>query len=191
MLALLVTLPSRARAHCDSLDGPVIRDARAAFERGDVGPVLKWVGAEDEALIRSAFAQAAAVRANGGEARELADQHFFETLVRVHRLGEGEGFTGLEPAGSVDPGLAAADRALASGSGEELSAELSAAVAREVQRRFSRVHDLRERADDSTAAGRAYVAAYVEYAHFVEAVHRLTQSGASHRHGEPAAHEGH
>jgi hypothetical protein len=27
----------------------------------------------------------------------LADTHFFETVVRLHRLGEGESFTGLKP----------------------------------------------------------------------------------------------
>ena len=33
------------------------------------------------------------------EAKELADMYFFETLVRVHRTGEGAPYTGLKPAG--------------------------------------------------------------------------------------------
>jgi len=36
----------------------------------------------------------------------------------------------------------------------------------------------------SVAAGRDYVAAYVDYVHFVEAVHRLAEKGAPHKHQE-------
>lgn len=47
------------------------------------------------------------------EARQLADMHFFETLVRLHRAGEGAGFTGLKPAGrDLGPAIPAADKAL-------------------------------------------------------------------------------
>lgn len=36
-------LRSLAMAHCDSLDGPVIKAARTAFTTGDVNLVLVWV----------------------------------------------------------------------------------------------------------------------------------------------------
>jgi uncharacterized protein DUF6448 len=55
------------------------------------------------------------VRKAGGEARDLADMYFFETLVRVHRAGEGAGYTGLKPAGHVEPPVAAADAAIENG----------------------------------------------------------------------------
>lgn len=171
-----------ARAHCDALDGPVVRDARLALERGDPAAVLKWVEPVGEAEIREAFRAALVVRDQGGEARQLADRYFFETLVRVHRAGEGEGFTGLKPAGEVDPGVAAADRALDSGTAAHLSQDLSARLGDGVASRFRRAVQLRQRANDSVESGRAYVAAYVDYIHFVEAADRLARSGAPHVH---------
>lgn len=188
-LATAVALAAgEARAHCDALDGPVVRDARLALERGDPAPVLKWVEPEGEAEIREAFRAALAVRAKGDEARQLADRYFFETLVRVHRAGEGEGFTGLKPAGTVDPGIAAADRALESGSATRLSQELSARLAEGVATRFRRAVQLKQRAGDSVEAGRAYVAAYVDYIHFVEEADRLARRGAPHVHHDEPAH---
>lgn len=186
--AAVALCAGEARAHCDAIDGPVVRDARLALERGNPTPVLKWVAAEGEAEIREAFRAALAVRAKGGEARQLADRYFFETLVRVHRAGEGEGFTGLKPAGSVDPGIAAADRALESGSAAYLSQELSARLADGILTRFRNALQLRQRAGDNVEAGRAYVAAYVDYIHFVEEADRLTRRGAAHVHHDEPTH---
>ena len=41
-LALVLGAP-RLAAHCDTLDGPVVTDAREALAKGDVAPVLKWI----------------------------------------------------------------------------------------------------------------------------------------------------
>jgi hypothetical protein len=187
-IATTMAFAGAARAHCDSLDGPVVRDARVALERGDPAPALKWVDAEGEAEVREAFRAALAVRARGPEARQLADRYFFETLVRIHRAGEGEGFTGLKPAGSIDPGLAAADRALETGTAAPLAQEVSARLAEGVATRFRRALALRQHADESVDAGRAYVAAYVDYVHFVEEADRLARLGAPHVHHDTAAH---
>jgi hypothetical protein len=175
-------LPAMAAAHCDSLDGPVVDDARLALEAGDATPVLKWVSPEHEAEVIAVFEKSRAVRAQGADAQELADVHFFETLVRLHRAGEGEPYTGLKPAGTTEPGLAAADAALVAGSGAELARELSQAIESAVNERFASVRDRKHHASDSVEAGRRYVEAYVDYAHFVEAVHTLAA------HGTPPVH---
>lgn len=186
-LALCLAGASRsALAHCDSLDGPVVRDARAALERGDVTPVLKWVRAHDENAIRDTFRRAMAVRGGSAEARTLADQLFFETLVRIHRAGEGEAFTGLKPADTVDSGIAAADEALEKGTGKLLATRVSDDVRAGIERRYAIVAARKAHASDSVAAGREYVEAYVDYIHFVEQVERLAAHGASHAHQEPA-----
>jgi hypothetical protein len=143
---------------------------------------------EDE--IRDAFEQTMAVRAKGDEARALADRYFFETLVRIHRAGEGEAFNGLLPADSVDPGIAAADEALQTGSVDELARHLSAAVSEGVRKRFAEAHARKKHAADSVEAGREYVAAYVDYIHFAEGINQLATHGAPHTHQEPESHVG-
>jgi Family of unknown function (DUF6448) len=177
-------VPLLASAHCDSLDGPVVRDARAALENGDADLVLRWVTEEHEAAIRGAFAKTLTVRAQSGEARELADRYFFETLVRLHRAGEGEPFTGLKPAGGIGSGIAAADQALDSGDGAALARRLAAAIEHGIEERFTAASELKRHASESVADGREYVEAYVDYVHFVEAVDELAAHGASHAHRE-------
>jgi hypothetical protein len=174
-----------AWGHCDSLAGPVVQDARKALESNDVTPVLKWVSAEHEAGIRDAFRRTVAVRGLGNDARDLADRFFFETLVRIHRAGEGEAFTGLKPAGEVDPGIDAADRALQVGTSDDLVRHMSDAVSDGIRTRFAATMERRKHAEENVEAGRAYVQAYVAYIHFVEGVNRLATHGASLKHHEP------
>ena len=88
-----------AGAHCDTLDGPVVTAAKEALDTGDANPVLIWVQEKDEAQIREAFNKTLSVRKLSPETKDLADMYFFETLVRVHRAGEGASYTGLKPAG--------------------------------------------------------------------------------------------
>ncbi len=112
---LFIGLSKNLYAHCDTLNGPVVKDARRALEKGDIKPVLKWLIEDDEKEIRIAFQKTLSVRTKGAEAKELADMYFFETLVRVHRAGEGAPYTGLKPSEAVDPAVALADKALESG----------------------------------------------------------------------------
>lgn len=186
--AALVLAPARARAHCDSVDGPVVKDARAALESRNADLVLRWVAPDQEDGIRSAFAQALAVRSLGPEARDLADRYFFETLVRVHREGEGAPYTGLRPAGSaVAPGIAAADAAVLAGSADAVAKSVASAAERGIRERFARVAETMKHADHDVASGRAFVAAYVEFMHYTERLHADASGPAAHE-GEPAAH---
>lgn len=115
ILASALAWSAAAQAHCDALDGPVVSAARQALDSGNVNLVLVWVQKGDEAGIRRVFQQASTVRKAGGEAQKLADTHFFETLVRIHRAGEGAPYTGLKPAGAVAAPVAASDKAIATG----------------------------------------------------------------------------
>lgn len=187
-----LALPGAARAHCDTFDGPVVAAARAALESGELSPVLAWVRAEDESEIRAAFESTRTVRVQGDAARALADNFFFETLVRVHRAGEGFPYTGLRPAGAaVAPAIRAADAALESGAVDDLVAELTSAVEHGVRERFARASAARAHATENIAAGRAFVATYVQLTHYVEAL-EATAAGHAGEHGgddsAPAAH---
>lgn len=186
MVAALV--PSNAvMAHCDSMDGPVVRDAQRALAEKDLAPALKWVRAEDEAAVRTAFEATLQVRGESDTAKELADRYFFETLVRLHRAGEGEGFTGLKPTGSVDAAIAATDSALEGGSIDQLADKYAAAVRDGITLRFSEAREKRQAAGRSVAHGREYVEAYVQLTHFVKSVDHLVANGASHKHQDTNA----
>jgi len=178
-----------AAAHCDGLDGPVVEAARRSLETGDVRYALVWVLAEHEAEIRHAFDHAMKVRALGEEARELADRHFFETLVRVHRAGEGAPYTGLKPAGrDLGPAIPAADRALASGEVGELETIVLDEVRARLRELYEAAAALSRYEPTDVAAGRKFVEAYVPFIHYVEEVYALA-SGHGHaaEHGHEAA----
>lgn len=191
----LSVLPSVARAHCDTLDGPVVQTARKALDTGKLNPVLAWVRPQDEAEIKAAFTRARAVRKSGPEARALADTWFFETLVRVHRAGEGAPYTGLKPAGQdLGPAIAAADKSSDTGSPAALEKLLADTVKEGVHERFARLK-AQQRPGEDLAAGRAWVQAYVPYVHYAEGVYEAASRGSG-AHAEPApasahAHEGH
>ena len=178
-IGCIVLISNDAFAHCDTLDGPVIKDARIALEKGDVTPVLKWVKKEAEPEIRAAFDKTLLDRKIN---KETADMKFFETLVRIHRAGEGADFTGLKPAGAVEPAVAKADEAIEKGSVDELASEISDVVLNGIKELFEKVMETKKRMNESIEAGREYVAAYVEYVHYVEGIHNIASSGAAHHH---------
>lgn len=181
LTALALFAPSTACAHCDTMNGPVIPEAKAALEKGDVTPILKWVKQDNEEELKAAFARAVAVRAKGPEAKELADQYFLETLVRLHRAGEGAPYTGIkdEP---VEPIVALADKALADGTSDEMIKKIIAHMTRAVQEKFQTAMETRKNKDKSVEAGREFVEAYVTYMHYVEGIHAAILSAGGHGH---------
>ncbi|MBK6335577.1 MAG: hypothetical protein IPF60_07325 [Betaproteobacteria bacterium] len=173
--------------HCDTLDGPLVALARKALEDNNVNLVLPWVHPDDDPEIRHAFDHAQVVRDLGPEARSLADRHFLETLVRIHRAGEGAPFTGLKPAGlDLGPAVPAADRALKTGSACALVKLLVDAVSAGVHARFHTAAERQRFDPNDVTAGRSYVEAYVPYVHYVE---RLWEVATGPIHGHPAEHE--
>lgn len=171
-------------AHCDTLDGPVVKTAKAALEKGDVTPILKWVKKENETEIRDLFKKTLTVRSKGKEAQELADMYFLETLVRLHRAGEGVPYTGLKPASIVDPAVVEADKALESGSVENLIKLVTEAASKGIRERFTKVKEAKKYADQNVEAGREFVEAYVQFTHYVERLH-LDSTAVVEHHGAP------
>jgi len=175
IIGILFVGLGKAYAHCDTPEGPVIKEAKLALQKGDVTPVLKWVSKDVENEIKEAFAITLKVRSQGEEAKSLADEYFFETLVRLHRQGEGEPYTGVKLSGSADPAFLAADKALEQNSANDLASHIAGAVQGEIQKRFARAMELKKHANESVAAGREYVEAYIKYIHLVESVHALIE----------------
>ncbi len=189
LLGAGLLLPQRAFSHCDTMDGPVVLDAKAALAKKDVTPVLKWVGPQAEAEIKGAFAKTLTVRTQSKAAEDLADQFFFETLVRIHRAGEGAPYTGLKAAGTeLSPAIIEADKALESGSVEKAAKLVIEDAAAGIRKRFAETREKKQHADHNVQAGREFVAAYVEYVHYVEGLHQAAQgAGAHHAEGQVAA----
>lgn len=184
LAGLVWTAP--AQAHCDTLDGPVVSAARKALDGGDVKLVLVWVQKNDEAEIRSAFQKAHAVRKTGGEARELADRYFFETLVRVHRAGEGAGYAGLKPAGTIEPAVAAADKAIETGKLPGLAKVIFERTEKGLHGHFAQVMAKKKYNPSDVEAGRAYSSAYVEFVHYAERLYEAAETMAP-EHAQKAA----
>ena len=194
VVALTVALmgPGWALAHCDGIDGPVIVDAKKALESGDVNLILIWVQKKDEAEIKKAFQKTLAVRKLNPEAKELADMYFFETLVRVHRAGEGEPYTGIKPAGR-DLGLAipAGDKAVADGKLEPLYRLLTGKIYEGLHQKFESVMKKKNFRKEDVQAGREYVEAYVPFIHYVEALYEIAEKGAHGHSPEAEKGDGH
>ncbi len=190
--AMSVIDATPALAHCDGLDGPVVGAARIALQTGDINRVLSWVRPDDIVEIRRAFNEALATRKLGPQAQELADRYFFETLVRVHRAGEGAPYTGLKPAGrDLGPAIPAADKAVETGSLDEVARLLTEAVKNGLDARF---HDLMAKKPfrvDDVAAGREFIESYVTFIHYVEGLYEAAAQPvvAGHYH-EPDARYG-
>ena len=168
--------------HCDSMDGPVVSAARRALEAGDADLVLPFVPKDGEDEVRRVFETVIAAR-EAPAAREVADLHFFETVVRVHRAGEGAPYTGLKPAGlDHGPVIPVAERAVESGSPDELIELLASAVEEEVRQRLGRVTELRKGADGNLEATRAYVEAMLDFEVWSHRLHQAIR-GSAHEHG--------
>jgi hypothetical protein len=171
-------MPAKVFGHCDGMDGPVVQAAQRALAKGDVNLVLSWVQATNEAEIRKVFAKTLAVRKLNPEARELADLYFFETLVRIHRAGEGAPYTGLKPAGrDFGPAIPAADKAIETGAVEPLVKLITSESANGIRERFQKVTAAKMFSAEDVNAGRGYVKAYVEFVHYVERLHESVQGG--------------
>jgi hypothetical protein len=180
----LLSTSTNVFAHCDGLDGPVVKAAKKSLETGNINHVLAWIQKKDEAEIQKVFNQTLSVGKLSAEAKEMADMYFFETLVRIHRAGEGEPYTGLKPAGrDLGPIIPSADKAIISGSIEELKYRLNNSLIEGLDKRFTEVIENRNYDINKIEAGRKFVKAYVEFLHYSENLFAsITAESTEHKH---------
>ncbi|HEY0650512.1 DUF6448 family protein [Phenylobacterium sp.] len=184
----LCLAPMNARAHCDTLDGPVAMAAQRALEAGNVNLVLPYAPATAEAEIRAAFDKSRRVRGLGAEARTIADLSFVETVVRLHRVGEGVSYTGLRPAGlDAGPAIPAAEAAVASGDLAKLKAVLQAQVEHALSERLAHVRETQEapaeaRTPAEVAQVRERVRAELAFVTFAEGIRQAALGAAGDHH---------
>ena len=171
-----------AFAHCDSYDGPVIKDAIKALDNNDVSLVLKWITEEQETEITSLFNKTYALKSKDKQVYEIVKKHFFETLVRLHRETEGAPYTGLKPPGSTIQIIQMTDKAIEEKNIEDLILKLDNHINKVINDKYLKVAELHKVKDTSAALGREFVAAYVDYTHTIEAIHHIIEHGAAHQH---------
>lgn len=185
VLVLMLSLTTiQINAHCDGIDGPVVIDAKKAIETENVDLVLIWVMEEYEDEIKDAFNKTLQVRKQSPEAQELADMYFFETLVRVHRQGEGAPYTGLKPAGrDLGPAITLADASIEKESLKELYELLTSNIHDGLHLYYDNVLRKKNFDKDNVDAGREFVESYVEFVHYVKAIYESAKTiNAGHGH---------
>jgi len=177
-----------AQAHCDSLDGPVAKAALNALEKGNVNPVLAFAPATAEAEILQAFEKSRTVRVLGSEAQALADQSFLETVIRLHRAGEGAAYTGLKPAGlDYGPVIPAAEHAVETGDPAEVLAVLAKEIEHALEERIAHVRALQDApleplSTDEVPSARERISAELAFITFAETLHQAALGKGSEQH---------
>jgi hypothetical protein len=144
--------------HCDTLDGPIVTAARRALELQDVNMILPYAPKSSEEEIRRVFDKVMKIRSNDLTTREVADNYFFETVVRLHRIGEGASFTGLKPAGLYEgPIIPVAEKAIQTGSPRELIDLLKHFLEKELLFRFKKIQELKNQKPQNVDDTRDYI----------------------------------
>ena len=177
LASFIFIFSNTASAHCDSYDGPVIKDAEQALETNNVNLVLKWVTTEQEKEITTLFQKTYELRNGDKEVYEIVEKHFFETLVRLHRETEGAPYTGLKPAGTTKQIIQMTDKAIKENNLDDFLLKLNNHIDKVIREKYQKVSILNKVKDDSVEQGREYVAAYVEFTHTVEAIHDVIEHG--------------
>lgn len=177
---LLLMITTATYAHCDSYDGPVIQDAYKALDAEDVSYVFKWISEDQEEEIEILFNKIVKLKDVDVEIYQIVEKHFLETLVRLHRETEGAPFTGLKPAGSVTPVVQMADRSIENEEMNTLWSHLGRHIEHDIRQKFENVSRWSKVKDHSIEEGRAYVEAYVEYTHTLEAIEHILAHGGHH-----------
>src|SRR5690554_760431 len=175
---LLISISSFA--HCDSYDGPVIKDALKALDQNKVELVLKWIEPQQEKEVISLFDKTYKLKKGDKEVYTIVEKHFLETLVRLHRETEGAPYTGLKPAGSMTPLVEMADKSIANKSAEEVIDAVTTHLEQVLRERYATVSKLSKSKNNSVKEGRAYVEAYVAYTHTLEALEHVLHGDISH-----------
>lgn len=181
-VAMLFAQAPPASAHCDSREGPVVTAAKNALQARDVKLILPYVKAEQEKELTMAFEQTLAIRNRGPEVQALADEYFYETAVRLHRVGEGASYTGIKDQAEANPALDAAEASLEQGKPDAVIQMLDKDLRSKVAERFQGVLDARaaEKANPSVETSRERVEAELMFEKYVLGISGAINEDLSH-----------
>lgn len=193
IVASFFLITTNSYAHCDGIDGPVVNSAKKALETKNVDHVLIWIQEQYEDEIKTAFEKTLTVREQSPEAEELADKYFFETLVRLHRLGEGASYTGLKPSGrDLGPAIPLADEAIENESPTKLYKILTEEIHNGLHHFYEDVMKKKNFDTTEISKGREFVESYVKFMHYIEGIYEAAQTNGMHNNhtsGEVESHK--
>ncbi len=176
--------------HCDTLDGPVVKAIKVALEKENVNYILPWAPQSAESEITQAFEKTLKARKLGAEAQEIADYWLFETVVRLHREGEGAPYTGLKPAGlDWGPVVPRAERAIQKGDPRDVIEFLNHTVHEELERRFQKIMAKKNYDVDNVPAAREYVQAELGFVLFSHGLYAAITGKGEHDESRTQKHE--
>lgn len=179
---LLILFTKKAYAHCDTMDGPAVKDGEKALETGNINYAYKWIFEEYEDELKEVFEKALKARKLGAEAKEVADRWFLENFVRIHRAGEGAAYDGLKPSGfELEPVVVAADKSIDIGDMSPLKGLVTDEEYHALEEKFDKAIALKDFDINDVKAAREYVNAYVTFFKMAE--------GEEHDHGHAHGHE--
>lgn len=167
--------------HCDTMDGPVVKTAKRALETGNINLILPWAPEKAKNEIKNAFERTLRVRKLGKEPADLADYWFFETVVRLHREGEGAPYTGLKPAGlDWGPVVPHAEEAIEKGDAKEVIDFLLKTVEGELQNRFNHAMVRKNYDENDVDAAREYIHSMLEFVLYSHHLYKYIKAGGEH-----------
>jgi hypothetical protein len=179
--AMLYFFTGKLNAHCDTMDGPVVKAAQKSLETGNINYVMIWVQKSDEGEINKAFQNTLNIRKLSKEAQEMADMYFFETVVRLHRMGEGAPYTGIKPAGTdLGEVIPEADKSIEKGNTDKLTEIITNAITKGIAMHFQELMEKKNFNILDINAGREFVKAYVEFVHYVEMIYDTAVNPVEH-----------
>ena len=173
----LCIMSLHALGHCDTRNGPVVRAARESLKTGNINFILVWVAKKDEAEVKEAFRQTLEIRKLNPTLEKWADNYFFETVVRIHRLGEGEPYTGIKDARVPEKTILAVDSALERQAVEQILQLLQSSLQKSLKDKFYCVLVKKHYDPNNVEAGRAYIEKYIDLLHYVENVYGILNAG--------------
>jgi hypothetical protein len=164
--------------HCDTRDGPVVKAAKKALETGNVNYILIWIPVESEPELKAAFERTLRIRKEGSEVRDLADDWFFETAIRLHRAGEGAPYTGMKPAGLDEgPVVPRAEEAIRTEDPREVIQFILHTIEEDLKNRFGHILHTKKYDVDDVKAGRAYIQAYINFVVYSHHLYMSSKGG--------------
>lgn len=181
----LLILSQNLFAHCDTRNGPVVLAAQEALKTNNVNLVLIWVQKNDENIIKEAFQNTIDLRKISPAVRQTVDNYFFETLVRIHRAGEGVAYTGIKDTAAVEIPIKASEDAIKTNSVSGVLKLLNHMINKGVNEKFKDVISKRNYDVNNVEAGREYVKSYVVFLHYIEAIYNAAgNAGTAHHEHE-------